>query len=235
MSIPRCILTLILCALVGPLTGRAQTVLLTQTTNGLYDTGLASNGHLLSGSAQDPHYNLFSQPGGGTNTTHVVNTSSIPSTWVPDTTTAQWISNGANIPLSVNGTYDIQQVLSNIPVNKSVTISGSIAADDQVQIFANGLLALNLTTSTTYEGGFTTFTITFNSAANGINTLDYDVLQNVNNDVLGLIVDNLSGFYAPVPEPREWSMIVLLGIAGLMAVRKFKSGFIGSPRLVRVA
>lgn len=201
------------------ISANAQTVLLTEVDNGLYDTGLNASGGLLSGGASDPHYSIVSSPS-GTSVAHRVN--GLPLGWVANTATAQWISFSSNTPAEASGTYDYQLGLTNIPAGQIVTISGSVAADDQINILANDTLVFSLTTNPNYDGSLNAFSFSFLSSGTGADILDFDVLNTTNNTTEGLIVNNLSGSYSPVPEPREWTLVVLLGACGLIAVRKLR-------------
>ncbi len=234
MNVLKLTLALILGAFALPQAGQAQTTL-TGPTNGLWDTGLNKTGSLLAGSAQDQNYNLVAGPPTyhGTLVAHVV-APPLPATWVANPATAQWISNGGSAPTSLMGTWDFQTTLITVPINQVVTISGFIAVDDQVTITVNGnpTPVFSLTTLPNYEGVLTPFTFTFLSNNTGTDFFDYNVTQtNPTDDDIGLLISGITGSYVPVPEPREWSLMVLLAMVGLMSVRKFKSHFSRSPVL----
>jgi hypothetical protein len=222
MNFLKCALLASLASIAILQNSHAQTVTLTGAGNNLSNTGTDLSGNLLNGGSQDPNF-IVTAPAGNS-VAHVVN-GALPSGWTPNTTTAQWISFKSNAPTEVSGTFDYQLSLTNIPTNQVVTISGFIAADDQVNILANGTLAFSLTTNSSYAGSHTAFTLTYDSSSTGTNTLDFDVLNTVDNTTEGLLLDTISGSFTPVPEPREYATLLLLGAGLLVVARKLRSRF----------
>lgn len=217
MKFPRIALVIISTCFLLPQVAPAQTTTLTGATNGLWNTGLSSSGNLLNGGAQDGNYSVIASPI-GPSPAHRVN--GLPVTWVANPATAQWISISSSAPAEPSGTYDYRLILSNIPINQLVTISGFIAADDQVSIFSNGSVSFTLNTLPSYANALTAFSFTFVSSATGTNTLDFNVLNTVNNSTEGLLVSGISGFYSPVPEPSTVACVALFGLGGLIVARR---------------
>jgi hypothetical protein len=200
----------------------AQTVALTEATNNLYDTGLDNSGALLASSSVDPHYTLVTNPSGTGPTTYVT---ALAAGWVANATgttpPSQWISFNTNTTTTAgaNAVYDYQLVLSSIPVGVVVTISGMVAADDDIQIKANGVSEY---TNYSIYTSFHSFGFTFTSAST--NDLDF-LVNNSGSGPTGLQVNQLAGYYTPVPEIKG-SAIFYLVFAGLLALAALPRRFI---------
>jgi len=233
MNLIKVIFTFFACAL--PLCGNAQT-LLTEFNNGLYDTGLGNatagnNATTLNGGDSDTHYVLTSLPGGASVTAGsdalVVHQANLPAAWVANDTGAtppsRWDSSSATAANQPAGTYDYALTLTNIPVNSLVSISGNIAADNQVNILANGTVVFSLTTNANYDTALNPFSFTFNSSTlSTTDTLSFNVI-NTGNSATGLQVQGLAGNYTPVPEPRQSMALILLFVGAIVAVRKLQT------------
>ena len=208
---------------------QGQTVVLTGATNGLYDTGVNSTGADAGFNVTDSHYTLTNLLAIAT----TVKDNQIASGWVANqdtgTPSARWISLTSNGGVSqLLGDYNYRLTLTNIPANQVVTVNGSVAADNLLNIFANGNITpvFTLNNGTSDFSQLNSFTLTFNSASSGTDTLDFLVTNSGIISPTGLQVFNISGSYSPVPEPREWAMIILLGFGGLVLTRKLRSRFV---------
>lgn len=103
---------------------------------------------------------------------------------------------------------------------------------------ANNLNALTYGNVTGYQYGVTTtagggggtatswvtYTLTFTADSTGISqlTLADDTLNNITNS--NIAIENVN-FLAVVPEPREWSLLILFGLGFLVLVRKVRAHF----------
>lgn len=215
---------------------------LTAAGNDLYDTGWSSAGAFQSNSnLEDGHYILESitpdaipptvtLPGP---TYGVTNAEVTAASWTQansatgsingsgQTVGANWISFSAstNIQANVENVFDYRLSLTNIPVGAIVTITGNFGGDDSVSVFADG----SSTALFTNPNWGTSATGTFTFTADGADYLDFDVTNDNNSGgYTGLYVDDLTGSYTAVPEPREWSALVLLGLAAVVVVRKLR-------------
>lgn len=132
---------------------------------GLYYTGVNNSGGLLAGGVKDSHWsvNYANAPGTDSNyegAAYVVNAANRDSAWVPNTSTAQWItapgatnpagtanSGGAYLPGNgTSGTNAAQYVFRLAftisgsgfgDVANNISISLTIAADDRYRIYVN--------------------------------------------------------------------------------------------------
>jgi len=239
MNIFKLSATLVAICLILPLSVEAQ-VTMTEFDNGLYDTGLGNatsgnNATTLAGGSSDTHYVITSAPAGAGVTSGdalVVHQANLPGGWVANDTAgtppSRWDSTSATAAVQPVGTYDYQLTLTNITANSLVTISGNIAADNQVTILANGTLKFSLTTNPTYAGSFTAFSFSFNaSSLSTTDTLDFNVTNTgTATSTTGLQVQGLTGTYTPVPEPRDSALIFLLGVGAVVSFRKLRQHFV---------
>jgi hypothetical protein len=232
MNILKPIPALLAICLIIPLNGHAQ-IAMTEAGNGLYDTGLDPTGATLFGGNNDTHYVIISAPGGAGVTSGnslVERNGSLPAAWVANATgstpPSRWISteiNGASQPA---GVYDYRLTLTNITAGSLVLISGNIAADNQVNILADGTLKFSLTTNASYAGSFNAFSFSYTSSGTSTSSLlDFNV-TNTGTSTTGLQVQGLTATYTPVPEPRDTMMAFLLGAGVLMAIRKLRQRFV---------
>jgi hypothetical protein len=106
--------------------------------SGLYNTGVDDAGNLLPLGSADSHYMI------GTATSFVANP--IPGVWVANNLTSQWVSPSVNQDqFNLPGgdpegyyTYSLRFDLSGLDAS-TASISGKLAADDQVQVSLNGV------------------------------------------------------------------------------------------------
>jgi hypothetical protein len=214
---------------------------LTAVTNNLYDTGWSSAGIFNANSNMaDGHYFLnrivpnmyppqvtslpapaygvtnaevtsagWSQPN---STSGTINSSgqTVGATWDSFSSTSISQPNTLNI-------FVYQLNLTNIPVGASVTITGLFGADDSLGVFVDGQGTAQVTNNN--YGTAVAGTITF--TATGADYLQFLVLNLSNSGGnTGLYVNDLAGYYTVVPEPRTWSMAVLVGLGVLVTHRK---------------
>lgn len=186
---------------------------------GLYGTGLTTAGGLNAAGNVDANYTL----NGGK--VYVSDPTVYPisdGSWVGNTKTSQWISPakdpGTTEPTTTY-TYQTTFTATNVNLN-SLTINGSVAADDIVSIKLNG--------STIYNqiGGYTSWTsFILNSSnssfLNGTNTLSF-IVNNSGGGPTGLQVQIQSVSYLPTtPEPGAISLLVGAGLpAAGVALRR---------------
>jgi len=234
MNVLKIASVLVAISLALPLSGRAQTTL-TEAANNLYDTAIDTTNPTvtLGGGSNDINYIVTSAPVGSGITTPsdalVVHQANLPAGWVANDTGAtppsRWDSVSATAANEIAGTYAYVLTLTNIPTDASVSISGNVAADNQLNILANGTQKFALTTNPTYAASFNPFSFTFTASGSSTSdTLTFDVI-NTGTTATGLQVQGLAGTYTPVPEPRDWAVMLLLGVGGLVAVRKLRAGF----------
>jgi hypothetical protein len=157
--------------------------------------------------------------------------------WVPAASPSQWITYSPNMGLLSNETGSVyltpstavtvyQLVLSGIPAGKLVTITGGVAADDNVTIYANGVNLFSNFASNDNGANNDTKYDEFNSILNlkftsvsGSDDLDF-VVYNNGNYATGLDLQ-LSGSYQAVPEPSTY--VLILGSLGLLAFWRARS------------
>jgi hypothetical protein len=168
----------------------------------LFSTGLDANGSPLAGGAPDPHYSLTVNPDTGPG--QAIVETGIPSAWMADSTTAQWIGPQANTSTNLGGDYVYRTVIDLTGRDPStLMIQGEWASDNEgFDIRVNGVSTGN--TGTPYYYGFTSYTPFWiygtNSSLNwvaGTNTLDFYV-QNDGAGYTGLNVDILES-NLPIP------------------------------------
>jgi uncharacterized protein YhjY with autotransporter beta-barrel domain len=127
------------------LTVHAQ-VILTGPANGLYNTGVDNSGAALAPGVQDPHYTLtiFNNTGFSTPATSTPGQPSYVANppagqWVANSGTSQWITYSPTTTFAATtASFNYHLVLNAIPVGRLVTLGGSVAADDNATISANG-------------------------------------------------------------------------------------------------
>jgi len=224
-------LILIAISLALPRILHAQAITMTEFDNGLYDTGLGdansgNNAATLSGGSSDTHYVVVSAPV-TLGDALVVHQANLPGGWVANSTgtpPSRWDSTSATAGTQPPGTYDYQLTLKGITANSLVTITGNIAADNRVNILANGVLEFSLTTNASYAASFTPFSFSFNSSlVSTSDTLDFDVINTgATNSTTGLQVQGLAGTYTPLPEPRDSAALLILGAVALGVFRKLR-------------
>lgn len=183
----------------------------------LFNTGVNSGGGLLPTWATDPHYTVSAGDG-----PYAIYVPSSSSTWVPNTSTAQWISpsyftigSGSSYNYTTTFTVGANANLS------TVSIGGKYASDDRItDVLLNGH-SLGLSTGLGDFGSFTSFSIASSVYfQHGVNSLTFKT-SNFNYTSTGLIVDGLAGSYNAVPEPSSIAMLGL-GVVGLAAGRRFR-------------
>jgi hypothetical protein len=104
----------------------------------IFSTGVGNDGMPLAGGATDPHFKLISSPNGAQQA-FVFN--SIPSTYVPNSATSQWIGPAPN-PFDVtnSGDYTYRETfdLSGLDPSAAV-IQGQLASDNDSKLILNGV------------------------------------------------------------------------------------------------
>ena len=227
-------LALVLLAIVAD--HATATLMTTQPIPGLFNTGVDNSGNPLPAGSVDPHYSLIASddpafPGPNA----IVTTPVLPSGWIPNSTTGQWISPNPNqAPQDVAGppptvgnaagTYIYRTSFDLTGLDPAqATITGAWAVD------AVGLIELNVgqpgggyilgTTNLNGPGQFTTFTIPAGSPFHtGVNTLDFVVLNGADGNSTGIHIERLSGNAPGIPEPSTVALATI-GFISLVAVR----------------
>lgn len=185
---------------------------------GLFATGTNGSGGVLTDGAADLHYAVLSSTNPNYNGSPfgtVVNQSSVPGTWVPNTTTTRWISDNATAatPLGPTVTYRLTFDLTGFDP-KTASFSALAAADDTAKVLLNGV-------SIGVVNGFRTLTEfkTTSGFVTGINTLDFVVVDTAA-VVSGLFV---SPFTSDVSVPAP-SGVAFLALGGLLTARRRRGG-----------
>ena len=179
-------------------------------------TGTTSTGALAAGGSADVHYALVSVPAGVTNNGAFVATTTPSTIWTNATLGSQWIGMSPNLTTNYPlGSYDFRTTFSLAGFDATTaTITGSVAADDNVTILLNGM-------STAYNAYghydyLSPIALTSGFIA-GTNTLDFIVHNIVDASAFGLQA-SLFGTATPsavVPEPASIVLVSLGGIAAL--------------------
>lgn len=221
----------------------AQTIAI----SGLYTTGVNNSGTLLGNNASDAHYVVSnvppSAPANNAGTSRTVATGAMPNDWVPNTSTARWITTpgtsttgggtattGGNDPNRVNGSFDYTLTFT-MPAGgilSSVNITGAGASDDSTQIFVNGILVVGQSTGSYTSTG--SFTLNSSNAVfvSGTNTITFRV-NNSGGGASGLLITSLSGSVG-VPEVGAWLPVVgALGLYGVMFWRRRRAPAVNAP------
>ncbi len=146
----------------------------TPAITGLFSTGLDSSGNPLADGSGDGHYSLVSTPGGKSGTTYVTlqKWPIVNGAWMLDTSASKWISPVADEGACSDaaGDYTYQTTFSAVGDVSKMTISGRIAADNQVMsITLNGqTIASNVTSS---FQAWTNFALPGSALQSGTNTV----------------------------------------------------------------
>jgi len=259
--------------------GRAGTA---GSVNGLFYTGVNNSGGLLAGGAQDSHWTVlyadvantfYSGNSTYTGSSYVVSASNLDAAWVPNTSTAQWITapgaktaggatNAGGDYLPGNGTsgnndatfvYQLAFTIGGTgtgTVTNNVSISLTIASDDQYSIYVNPTYDASGITSTaaaTRTGAWNNTSAEYlqNYSGNGhadnsdfvIGTNYIWVVVNNTNGVngnsnstalnpSGLLVYQVGSaiLIDGKPVPEVGTILPVIGALGLLLFRRFRPG-----------
>lgn len=182
---------------------------------GLYPTGSNGSGGTLGDGASDLFYSVLSSNNTWYNSNPqgtVINQTSIPGVWFPNTSSARWIYDNKLAWVNQGATVTFRLTFNLTGYNPSTAVLfGSSSADDAGKIYLNGNFIGNC-------GPFTTPTA-FSASSGflpGVNTLDF-VVQDIGGGVSGLIVPDIGGHVDKIPAPGA---AALLGLGGLAAARR---------------
>jgi hypothetical protein len=234
--------------------------------NGLYYTGVDDSGGLLSGGTTDSHWTVTNATIGGAQNSNYQGAAYVISTpaggWVANTSSAQWITapgNGGSYNLPGNGTSGgrsgnnsasyVYSLAFNIvgsgdigsAVTNHVSITLTLAADDQAQIYINNVAVGSLLTSAwTGTQPITLHNYNDGTAANanfliGTNTLSIRV-DNTNSKTgsssstalnpSGLLVYQTGSAILidgnPNPVPEVGVLFPIIGALGLFGWRRYR-------------
>lgn len=179
-----------------------------QTTVPLFSSGVDSGGSVLSGGAHDPHFERV-----GFGPAVVIHSASLPSSWLPNSSTSKWIWADAFGETAGTLTFRTTFDLSGFDPS-SASLVGKWSSDNESFITLNGAPTGNSLGSTGF-GSLHSFSVS-SGFVSGVNTLDF-VVSNTGGPG-GLRVDNLSftaNETSAVPEPASLPMLasVLLFLA----------------------
>ncbi|MBL8759987.1 MAG: hypothetical protein JNL50_01675 [Phycisphaerae bacterium] len=178
---------------------------------GLHPTGSNGSGGTLGDGSSDLFYSVLSSNNTFYNSNPmgtVINQSSIPWVWFPNTTSARWIYDNQWGAVQMGSTVTFRLTFNLTGLNPSTAvIFGSSAADDTGQIFLNGNLigacgGYNAPAPFSASTGFLPT----------INTLDF-VVQDLGGSISGLIVPDIGGHADKVPAPGAAALLCLGGLA----------------------
>ncbi len=202
------------------------------TAISVFATGVDTSGNSLpSGTLNDPHYTLVSEPSAASSQVQVLTSAFgfpvVPGGWIGDSSTSAWIA-PTNVPFlnggqAYGGYYDYQTTFtlaSFNPANQAASLSGQWAADDSGTIFLNGVSTGQAADG---YGAYSPFTLT-SGFQSGVNTLDFLVLED-GAGATGLRVDGIGGTVSPAAVPEASSTVSLgalltLGLGGLLLARR---------------
>lgn len=190
--------------LIQALNGNAQT-----NIPGVFSTGLADSGSLLSAGQTDPHWTISSSPVGAV---PALVTGSLNRNWVANTSSSQWINaTGLGVGTEPAGLYIYTLTFSLNGFGPSTAqITGAWASDNQSEIFLNGINT-GFSNGASGFASLAPFSITSGFAA-GENELQIYVTQappSGKEDPEGLQVNLLSACAVPVSEPGMLSLSLL--------------------------
>jgi len=182
---------------------------------GLYPTGSNGSGGTLGDGASDLFYSVLSSNNTFYNSNPqgtVINQTSIPSVWFPNTSSARWIYDNKLAWVNQGATVTFRLSFNLTGYNPSTAVLfGASAADDAGKIYLNGNFIGNC-------GPYSTPTA-FSASSGflpGVNTLDF-VVQDIGGAISGLIVPDIGGHVDKIPAPGA---AALLGLGGLVASRR---------------
>ena len=183
------------------------------------NTGIAADGSLLVAGTADPNYTLVYSSDSGSTTAMATAPNGA---WVPDTSTAGWISPGADGNESWNSGYYVYETTLDLTGYDASTavLSGMIAVDDLFYIYLNR--GGNAVASGSGFASLTPFVIN-SGFVSGLNQLDFVVVNQ--SGPSGLMVDDtLATADAQTPEPGG---LLLLGtgmaVGALQIIRRHRS------------
>jgi hypothetical protein len=176
---------------------------------GLFKTGSNGAGGIIADGAADLNYKIVSSTNPNYNGSPwgtAVNASAIPGDWVPNITSARWISDNATAATATGSVVTFRLTLDLTEFRpETASLTGEGAADDIASVLLNG------TPIGTLPGFGQLATFSASSGfVRGINTLDF-VVRDTAANVAGLLVSDIRGT-AFFPTPGAASVIAAAGI-----------------------
>lgn len=178
----------------------------------IFNTGVDASGNPLAGGSSDSHWDVVSPAGDA----KVI--SSIPGSWLANTSASTWIWENANgQPVNVIRRFETTFDMTGLDLS-TATLNGRWAADNTgLNIFINGI---DIVPPNSVAGGFTSwtsFSIPNSDLVQGINTLvfevqDFGVISGFRAEFLTAEADLLS-----VPEGGNSLLLMAAGL-GFLAV-----------------
>jgi hypothetical protein len=183
---------------------------------GVYGTGVASPGILITEGSVDPHYTIISGP--ATGSTFVVDSSSMDGAWIPNGPTSSWISYTPTSVSTNTGTYVYRTTFDLAGfLPETAVLNGLWNTDNNgTEILLNGTSFPFTTSAISYNEAPTPFTITTGFLP-GLNTLDFAFYDD--GFYTGLRVGGLQ-VQAAVPEPSTYALLAMSAAGGLWWVRR---------------
>jgi len=183
---------------------------------GVYGTGVASPGILITEGSVDPHYTIISGP--ATGSTFVVDSSSMDGAWIPNGPTSSWISHTATSVSTNTGAYIYRTTFDLTGfIPETAVLTGFWNTDNNgTEILLNGTSFPFTTSAISYNEAPTPFSITTGFLP-GLNTLDFAFYDD--GFYTGLRVSGLQA-QAAVPEPSTYALLVMTAASALCWARR---------------